>query len=484
VIVLTLAEIAAAVGAGPVAAAQVQVTGAVQVDSRRVGPGDLFVALPGDRVDGHGFVATALAAGAAGAIVTRVPDHADPRRLVQVEDSQVALGRLAAAVVGRLGQLQVIGITGSAGKTSTKDMLAQVLAAVAPTVAPTGNQNNEIGVPLTALGVAADTRYLVSEMGARGIGHIRYLTGLVHPRVGVVLNVGTAHLGEFGSREAIAEAKGELVAALPADGTAVLFADDPLVAGMADRTRARVLWFGRDRPADVAAEQVELDPHGRASFRLRLPGQQPVAVRLGFVGAHHVANALAAAAAAHTVGLSADAIAAGLTAARPVARWRMQVTERPDGITVINDAYNASPDSMAAALRTLATVSAGNGTGPARRSVAVLGEMLELGPDGPAEHRRIGALVAELGIDRLLAVGEGARPIYLGARDAHGRGRATIVADRTEALRVLTAELTSASDGEPGEPGWVVLVKSSRDAGLRWLGDELAGLPPDPGPDA
>ena len=492
---LTLTEVAAAIGGRRTDAASPRVTGNVQVDSRLVGPGDLFVALPGERVDGHDFVDAALAAGAAGALVTRRPAGTDPDRLVEVDDTQEALGRLAAFVVDRLPGLVVIGVTGSAGKTSTKDMLAHLLSRHAPTVAPAGNQNNEIGVPMTALRVDVDSRYLVSEMGARGIGHIRYLTGLVHPRIGVVLNVGTAHLGEFGSREAISQAKGELVESLAPDGTAVLYADDPLVAAMAARTRARVVWFGHGPDADVRAEQVTVDAAGRASFRLRLPGCEPVPVRLGFVGVHHVANALAAAAAAHAAGLPPAAVAAGLTAARPRARWRMQVTERADRITVVNDAYNASPDSMASALRTLATVAAG----PGRRSIAVLGEMLELGVASAAEHERIGRLLVELGIDRLLVVGEGARPIYTGAVSAWaqagttgaggsstsggrrpragaqtgaGKGRATIVADRAQAAQVLADELAG---------GDVVLVKSSRDAGLRWLGDELAGLAPTPG---
>jgi UDP-N-acetylmuramoyl-tripeptide--D-alanyl-D-alanine ligase len=269
---------------------------------------------------------------------------------IVVDDVTAALGALARHVAARLGAT-LVALTGSAGKTSTKDLIAQLLSAHGPTVWTPESFNNEIGLPLTALGAREDTRYLVLEMGARGIGHIRYLTTLTPPRIGVVLNVGTAHIGEFGSKEAIATAKGELVEALPpaADGgVAVLNAADPRVRAMAARTAARPLYFGESEDADVRAEDIGLTPDGRPAFRLRTPtGCAPVMLRL--YGEHHVSNALAAAAVAHEVGMSAEAIAETLSTAGPLSKWRMEVTERADGVTIVNDAYNANPDSVRAA---------------------------------------------------------------------------------------------------------------------------------------
>jgi UDP-N-acetylmuramoyl-tripeptide--D-alanyl-D-alanine ligase len=480
-ITLTLADAAAAVGASPPPEpdpTHVEVHRIV-LDSRIAGPGDLFVALVGDHADGHDFVPAALAGGAAAAVVSdssRWPTPGVP--LLVVPDTLRALGALAGAVVARATAATVIGITGSNGKTTTKEMLASVLSATAPTVATEGNLNNEIGVPVTALRVERDTRYLVTEMGARTIGDISYLTGLVHPTIGVVLNVGTAHLGEFGSRAAIATAKGELVESLPADGIAVLNADDDLVMAMASRTTATVRTFGLAAGADVRAENVTSDDRGRAGFDLVAPTGR-AHVQLGYVGEHHVSNALAAATVALSLGtddaLDVAAVAAGLSSRVPVARWRMQVTDRADGVTIVNDAYNSSPDSAAAAIRTLVRI------GHGRRTVAVLGEMLELGEASATEHERLGRLAARSGVDVILAVGAGASPIHDGAvaeaamtaadrtHDAApiaaGETRATKVADRDAAAEALRALM---------RPGDVVLVKSSRDAGLRWLGDELA----------
>jgi UDP-N-acetylmuramoyl-tripeptide--D-alanyl-D-alanine ligase len=478
-ITLTLAEAAAAVGAtAPREPDPTRVEVArIVLDSRAAGPGDLFVALDGEHADGHDYVPAALAGGACAAVVSdssRWPAGELP--LLVVPDTLRALGALAGAVVARAPAVTVVGITGSNGKTTTKEMLAAVLAAAAPTVATEGNLNNEIGVPVTALRVEPDTRYLVTEMGARKIGDISYLAGLVHPRIGVVLNVGTAHLGEFGSRARIAIAKGELVESLPVDGIAVLNADDDLVMAMATRTVATVVTFGRSAHADVRAENVTGDDRGRARFDLVAAGGRAV-VQLGYVGEHHVANALAAAAVALALdALDVAAVAAGLSGQVPVARWRMQVTDRADGVTIVNDAYNSSPDSAAAAVGTLVRI----GTG--RRTVAVLGEMLELGEASATEHERLGRLAVASGVDVILAVGAGASPIHDGAIEqgatnvatnrtddaapsAAGETRATKVADRDAAADELRALM---------RPGDVVLVKSSRDAGLRWLGDELA----------
>ena len=460
---MTLAQIQAITGGElhPAEAADVLVTGDVVTDSREAQPGSLYVARIGESMDGHQFVGGARDRGAVAALTTRPIE--DLPCLV-VEDDQAAFAAIARHVVDTHPHLLVVGITGSSGKTSTKDLLGSVLETVGPTIAPVGSLNSEVGVPLTVCRVRPETRHLVVEMGARGIGHIRYLTDMAPPQIGVVLTVGTAHVGEFGSREAIAVAKAELVEALPAEGVAVLNADDDAVRAMADRTRARVVLVGEAPDAHVRAEDVVLDERGRARFRLVTPrGDADVALDL--VGRHHVANSLAVAAVALEAGLAPASIATALAAARPISRWRMEVTERADGVTVVNDAYNANPDSMRAALDAVAAMSAG------RRAWAVLGSMLELGPDSDAEHAGVGEAAVDHGIEQLLVVGELARPMALAASerraggipDSHGTVR--WVADAAAAETVLAAEL---------RPGDVVLFKSSRDAGLRWLGESVA----------
>jgi UDP-N-acetylmuramoyl-tripeptide--D-alanyl-D-alanine ligase len=466
VIALNLGEIAELVGGRvePRDACTVLVTAPASVDSRRMPLGGLFVAAVGERVDGHDYVAAALAAGAVAGLVTRPVEGPH----VVVDDVVVALGRLARAVVDRLvtgGGLQVVGLTGSSGKTSTKDLLAQALHETAPTVATEENLNNELGVPLTALVADESTRYLVVEMGARVVGDIAYLTGVAPPRVGLVLNVGAAHAGVFGGKEATARAKSELVQALPSaadGGVAVLNADDPLVAAMADVTPARVVTFGVSSEADVRAADVTLDASGRAGFLLRV-GSVTAPVSLQVHGAHQVANALAAAAVATELGLDVAAVADGLSRATSRSRWRMQVTRRPDGVTVVNDAYNANPDSMRAGLEALVAMGA---TGD-RRTWAVLGEMLELGAASDAEHAEIGRLTRKLGVDRLVVVGPAAHGIHAGAVAAGARDGEDSVAvpDSVAAHSLLRDAL---------RPGDLVLFKSSRDAGLRWLGDAVA----------
>ena len=458
-IALTLAEVAAAVGGRLVDAPEpgAVVTGPVTVDSRQVGPGALFVALPGERADGHDFAAAAVAAGAVGVLATRavgVP-------AIVVDEGVAALGRLARAALRQLPELAVVGVTGSSGKTSTKDLLAQVLAGLGPVVAPPGSFNNEIGLPLTVLRADAATRALVLEYGARGRGHIRYLTELAPPRIAVVLNVGTAHLGEFGSREAIAVTKSELVEALPAaaeGGIAVLNADDPLVTAMDARTSARVVRFGESPSADVRATDVRLDALGRPGFTL-VTASGPASVQLQVHGAHQVSNALAAAAVALELGLPPDAVARGLGSAVALSRWRMEVVERADGVVVINDAYNANPDSMRAALKALVDL-AGE-----RRSWAVLGEMRELGADAALEHDAIGRLAVRLDVSRLVVVGEAAKPMHLGASLEGSWGEESVhVPDLDAAVALLEDELA---------PGDVVLVKASRAAGLERVAQAL-----------
>ncbi|MGY2129365.1 UDP-N-acetylmuramoyl-tripeptide--D-alanyl-D-alanine ligase [Blastococcus sp. SYSU DS0617] len=455
---LTLAEVAELTG-GTLTGGDpgIAVTGAVTLDSRTVAPGDLFVAVAGERVDGHEFLAAAGAAGAVGALGTR-SDPALP--CVVVEDPVVALGRLAAGVHARLtaAGLRTLALTGSSGKTSTKDLLGQVLAVAGATVSPPGSYNNDIGLPLTVLSADEDTRYLVLEMGARGPGHIATLCRVAPPQIGIVLNVGSAHLGEFGSAEVIAQAKGELVEALPEDGTAVLNADDPRVLGMAPRTRARVLTTGRGTDADVRATGVTLDDSARARFALVAAGEEhPVALRV--VGEHQVANALSAAAAALAAGMAPADVAGALSAAGARSRWRMEVTRRADGVTVVNDAYNANPESMRAALAALAGL-------PATRRIAVLGAMAELGPDAEAEHRRLGADAVATGVDVIIAVGRDAVGIAEAAVTAGlGAGEESMhVPDRAAAHELLAREL---------RPGDVVLVKASRSYGLELLAADL-----------
>ncbi|GGX04402.1 UDP-N-acetylmuramoyl-tripeptide--D-alanyl-D-alanine ligase [Streptomyces noursei] len=454
---LSLAEIGRIVGGQQhdIPDPEREVTGPVVSDSRAVRPGGLFVAFAGERVDGHDFAVGAVEAGAVAVLAARpvgVP-------AIVVDDVVAALGALARAVVNKSGAT-VVGLTGSAGKTSTKDLIAQLLQRHGPTVWPEGNLNNEIGLPLTALRAEDTTRHLVLEMGARGIGHIRYLAGLTPPRIGVVLNVGTAHLGEFGGREQIAQAKGELVESLPVaedGGVAVLNADDPYVRAMASRTKARTVFFGESADAAIRAENVRLNGLGQPSFTLHTPsGCSDVTMRL--YGEHHVSNALAAAAVAHELGMPVDEIAAALSEAGTLSRWRMEVTERADGVTVVNDAYNANPESMRAALRALVAMGAA-GRARGGRTWAVLGEMAELGEESLAEHDAVGRLVVRLNVSKLVAVGgREAAWLDMGAKNEGSWGEESVhVSDARAAIDLLRREL---------RPGDVVLVKASRSVGL------------------
>ncbi|MGL5865942.1 MAG: UDP-N-acetylmuramoyl-tripeptide--D-alanyl-D-alanine ligase [Dermatophilaceae bacterium] len=462
---MTLGAVADATGGRVVDAdAAVVVDGPVTTDSREAGPGGLFVARAGAQADGHDFARSALGQGAVAALVER-PVPGVP--CVLVHDTEQAFGRLARSVVDALPGLIVLGITGSSGKTTTKDLLGAVLRSDAPTVAPVGSYNSEVGVPLTVCRVRPDTRYLVAEMGARGVGHIAHLTQVAPPRVGVVLNVGSAHLGEFGSRAAIGTAKSELVTALPADGLAVLNADDVIVRGMAAVTSARVVLVGESADADLRASEVELDRSGRARFVVTTSGGQRT-VRLAVAGRHQVGNALSVLAAALDVGMSLGDAGDALESATLDSRWRMEVTDRADGVTVVNDAYNANPESMMAALAALQRM------GEGRRTWAILGAMLELGGESDALHAEVGSVAVGCGIDELVVVGAAA-PIADGARAGAvrpgGRGRSSsgtrvrTVADVEAAEALVRAELAA---------GDIVLVKSSRDAGLRWLGDRMA----------
>ena len=468
---LSLGRLAAVLGTELTAGDPATLVTSVVTDSRLVQAGSLFVALPGSRVDGHEHVLPALAAGAVGALTSRdVP----PAPCLPVADPLAALGQLGRHVVGlgNAGGLQVVGITGSQGKTSTKDLLAQVLERVAPTVAPLGNLNNEIGVPLTACRITPATRFLVAELGARGVGHIAYLCAIVAPRVGVVLNVGSAHVGEFGGRDAIARAKGELVESLPADGCAVLNADDPLVWAMRERTVAPVLAFSVTGPPPgpgIWAGDLTSDRLGRYAFTLHQRSEDgsetEVGVELGLSGRHQVANAVAAAAAAVAVGLPLDTVAPALSQAGPRSRWRMELTERPDGVVVVNDAYNANPESMRAALGTLVEL----GRAAGGRTWAVLGDMLELGGVAVAEHTALGRLVAEQQVSGVAAVGEHADDIVAAAVAAGlPPGSALATQDKGHALDWVRQRL---------QPGDAVLVKASRGLALDTVAEALVSAP-------
>jgi UDP-N-acetylmuramoyl-tripeptide--D-alanyl-D-alanine ligase len=466
VIPLALAQIAEITGGRLHGEPAAVVTGEVVIDSRRVGPGGLFAAVAGERVDGHDFASAAVAAGAAAVLATRPV----PAPSVLVADVPAALAALARFVIDALPAATVAGITGSSGKTTTKDLAAQLTERLGPTIAPAGSFNNEFGHPLTVLRADSSTRYLVLELSARGPGHIAYLCGIAPPRYGMVLNVGHAHAGEFGGLDQVARAKGELVEALPADGVAILNADDPRVLAMAARTAARVVTFGvvphqpqRSLSSHVPqptiqAADVRLDDLGRPSFTLLTPeGSAPVTLRLH--GAHIVPDALAAAALAGELGLGLAGIADGLCAAVARSRWRMEVRRRGDGVTVINDAYNANPESVRAALQALGHLAQDG------RAFAILGHMAELGAISRASHEDVGEFAARAGLAGLIAVGDEAAPILAGARRVRSwTGEGLAVPDGAAALDALANHL---------KPCDVVLVKASRAAHLEGLAEML-----------
>jgi len=458
VIPLSVGQLTALLGARPdrVADPAALVTGPVVIDSRQAEPGSLFAALPGERADGHDFAAAAAAAGATVVLAQRpvgVP-------ALIVPDVTAALGQLARAVLDRIGDPVVVGITGSAGKTTTKDLAAQLIEPLGPTVSPRNSFNNDIGLPLTVLRADEQTRYLIAEMSARGAGHIARLCAVAPPSVGAVLCVGHAHAGDFGGIDAVARAKSELPAALPPDGTALLNADDPRVRAMAAVTQAKVTLFGRSPEAAVRATGVTVDGSGRPAFTLVTPSGS-AEVRLRLRGEHNVSNALAAAAIAGTLGVAAADIGAGLSAAEARSKWRMEVTERPDGVTVINDAYNANPEAMRAALSTLQIIARG------RRAFAVLGYMTDLGPEEVPAHEQLGRDAAGAGLAGLIVVGDAAAPILAGAKSHPSwRGELLGVADTSAAIQAMRDRL---------RPGDAVLVKASRVAAIEGIALALAG---------
>ena len=464
-IALSLAEIAEIVGGDLRPAAGHDpasiVSGVVDTDSRQMTPGGVFVAKPGETTDGHRFVGAAIENGAVLALVEHPVDEAISQ--IVVSDVVVAIADLARAVVARVraaGDLRIVGITGSNGKTTTKNFLARILQDEGETIAPIASYNNEVGAPLTMLRITDSTRFLVCEFGASAPGEIARLAGLVNPDVAVELMVGLAHAGGFGGIEETARAKAELIAAAAPGGTAVLNLDDPRVAGMAplaEEQGLRIVGFGQGPAAAVRAAGIDVTASGTSCI-VHVDAQE-LPLRLQVLGAHHVNNALAAIAAARALGVApADAIAR-LETVQLAERWRMQPMGGAE-VRIINDAYNASPDSMAAALRTLAQI-----TGPDERTVAVLGAMSELGETAGDEHDRIGLLAVRLNIQRIVVVGADARRLFLAAvGEGSWDGEAVHLADADAAFEYLQGEL---------RPGDRVLVKSSNSAGLRFLGDRL-----------
>jgi UDP-N-acetylmuramoyl-tripeptide--D-alanyl-D-alanine ligase len=410
----------------------------VSTDTRTLRAGSLFIALKGEHYDGHAFVEEAFARGAGAAVVSIGIAATGP--LILVEDTLKALGAIA-STHRRMMKAQVIAVTGSTGKTTTKEMIAAIMSQGGPTARTPGNYNNEIGVPLALLELDASHHSAVIELAMRGRGQIAYLAQMAQPQVGVVTNVGVSHLELLGSREAIAETKAELLEALAADGVAVLNADDSFFDLLKARTRSRVVSFGTQR-ADVQAADAAVDADGRVRFRLRgWWGEQEI--QLKAAGRHHALNAAAAAAAAMSAGAESEWVAAGLSAFEP-ADMRGQIIVAPGGFTVINDSYNAAPDSMRVALELLMDL-------PGERKWAVLGDMKELGPSSADWHQEVGELTASLGLAGLVTVGELGRCIAYGARKA--------------AIEVIEATDNSAAAGavlERAQAGDVVLVKGSR----------------------
>ena len=463
---LSLAEISQALNGelrGPAGVAEFLVTGSVETDSRLVTPGALFFARPGEVTDGHLFVASAAANGAIAVVV----DHAVEVEIPQiiVADVTLALGALAKFVLARIREssgIKVIGITGSNGKTTTKNMLREILSRVGETIAPIESYNNEVGAPISILKADFETKFLVVELGAGGPGSIAYLADIAKPDLGVMLKVGLAHVGEFGGIEGTAKIKGELAAALTSDNLLIANADDGYVRDMP--TDAKQVWFGTAPDAGYRASDLQLDIKG-TSFEIHWPSGETDRVTLQILGEHHVMNALAACAVADQLGVARSVIKSALEEMPLAERWRMQLTNREDGISIINDAYNASPDSMKAALQTLAQLGKSG-----RRTIAILGEMAELGSFAREQHDALGRIVVRLNIDQLVVVGLAAKLIHMGAeQEGSWGGESKFFDSIAEALDYVRGMLVA---------GDIVLVKSSKSANLRNLGDELLEVTP------
>ena len=466
-IALSLGEVAQLANARlvPAEAATLMVTGSVETDSRLVGPGALFIAKPGEFTDGHNFVAAARSAGAVAAIVEREVTSQETQGFPQlvVENSVLALGRLAAGVLQRVrekGDIRVVGITGSNGKTTTKNMLRAILESVGPTVSPIESYNNEVGAPISILKIDESTRYLVAELGADGLGSIAYLAKMLQPDIAVELKVGMAHAGKFGGIETTARIKAELIEELAPSALAVLNVDDNYVRGMAEKFDGRKVWFGTGDQAGYRATNLAVTLNG-TSFDLHWPDGETQVVNLQILGEHHVMNALASLAVADQLGVDRKLAVKNLSSMPLAERWRMQLHNRPDNVTVINDAYNASPDSTKAALQTLAQLGRQSG----RRTIAVIGEMSELGEFAAVEHDAIGRLAVRLNLDQVVAIGLVAKPVHMGATLEGSYDGESVYFDTIEQAEPAIREMLRSGD--------IVLVKSSKSANLRYLGDAL-----------
>lgn len=457
---LQLTEVAKLIS-GELHGEDAEVFGSVETDSRLVSSGSLFVAKPGEETDGHKFLDSAQKLGAVGAIVERINLDVNLPQIL-VKDSVLALGLLAKAVLAKVREasgLKVIGITGSNGKTSTKNMLRTVLSEFGETIAPIESYNNEVGAPISILKITESTKYLVAELGAGGIGSIAYLADITKPDIGVMLKVGLAHAGAFGGIEVTAQIKSELAQALLAENTFIYNADDAQVVGMKSLTEAKASSFGTNHAADIYFDNVELSIEG-TSADLHFADGEIARLRLQILGEHQLMNATAALAVAEELGLPRAKVIAALSTMPLAERWRMQLTNRKDGVSVINDAYNASPDSMKAALQTLAHLGKAG-----RRTIAVLGEMAELGEFSRDAHDEIGRLVVRYNIDHLVVIGQGAKLIHMGAMfEGSWDGESVYFESSSEALAYIRGMLIS---------GDIVLVKSSKSANLRHLGDDL-----------
>jgi UDP-N-acetylmuramoyl-tripeptide--D-alanyl-D-alanine ligase len=462
-IAMTLEDIAATMNGSLVLGnsgvfAETLITGLTDTDSRLITHGDIFVAKPGEFTDGHLFIPAAVENGAAVVIVDHEVETSVPQ--IIVADTVIAMGALAAEVVARVraaGNLTVVGITGSNGKTTTKNVVATMCEQVGPTVFPRDSFNNEVGAPITMLKITEETRYLVLELGASGKGHITRLTDMVRPDIAVVLMVGLAHAGEFGGVEVTVESKRELVESLGTDGITILNADDPRVMSMESAAPGKVTTFGHSPAADIRISDINSSIAG-TDFDLHTPAGD-AHVNFKVLGEHHAMNAAAATAVALTLGFDLGLIVSSLESVTRAEHWRMELMGG-NGITVINDAYNASPDSMAAALKTLRQVA-----GPENRTIAVLGEMAELGEYSGEEQDNLALLIVRLGINQLVVVGDGARRLHISAiNEGSWDGESKFYSTPDEAYDYLSSLLVA---------GDIVLVKSSNSAKLRFLGDRL-----------
>jgi len=460
-IAISLQEIAEAIGAKLIGDGTGVISGSVETDSRLIKAGSLFVAKPGEVTDGHEFVSSAIANGAVALIVEHEVSSTVPQLVVK--DSVHALGLLAKHVVAKvkaLGQLKVIGVTGSNGKTTTKNMLREVLSTKGKTIAPEESFNNEVGAPYSMLKIDEQTKFLVVEMGAGGPGTIKYLAQMCEPDIGIELKVGLAHAGEFGGIEATENIKAELVEALAPNGIALLNFDDERVMNMATRTKAKALTFGLGQDSDYSASDVAISLSG-TSFEYSTPDGNKSKVNLHILGEHHVYNALAALATGEILDVDRKEAIQAIESMKLAEKWRMELGVTESGLTVINDAYNASPDSMRAALQTLAQLGRISG----KKTVAVMGEMAELGEFSAHEHDAIGRIAVRLNLGQVVVVGKAAKLIHMGAsQEGSWDGESQYFDEISNALAYLREMLTGDE---------IVLVKSSKSANLRFLGDDL-----------